>query len=431
MGPKGLQITLASILALLTVGLFLAYTGYKKVDDTINLMEQIDKEEIKNMTNDNLSEMTRLNLKEQWIIAIFGIDSRDGDNLSGSNSDVIILASINNKTGAISLISVYRDTCLKTGDNRYRKVNEAYATGGPKKAVEVLNENLDLEIDDYIAVNWKAVATAINILGGIEMEVTDSEWKYINGYITETVKSTGIGSVQLKASGMQALDGIQAVAYSRIRYTSGNDFRRTERQRDVLAALLDKAKKSDWATLNNVIETVFPMTASSIDTKDVIGLALNLPNYEFVGSIGFPFELKTKVVDGQDFVFPVTLESNVMDLHSYLYGLDDYTVSDSVKRISEKIETKYHGNSSVQTKSVERMETLCETDLEEAETETASLEEENYNESITEETETTLTYNEGPGFSICQTEELEAEVTVVTEEEPETAMGTEWEQSDK
>lgn len=345
MNKRIVEISAAVMLALITVLALIAFIGYKKVDQTLGLMQRTDKEEIKEMTNPNISNDVVSTLKENWTVALFGLDSRDTDGLSGANSDVIILASINNKTGDINLISVYRDTYLKTGDNRYRKVNEAYAIGGPKKAVEVLNENLDLQIDDYVAVNWKAVATAINILGGVDIEITKDELKYINGYITETVNSTGIGSYQIHETGLQHLDGIQAVAYSRIRYTAGNDYKRTERQRTVLAAVLDKAKHSDWTTLNNIIVTVFPMTSSSIDTNDVIAAAMNVTNYKIIKTGGFPFDVIEKNVDKQDFVFPNTLESNVSEMHNFLYGTLSYQPSNEVKEISSKIDNKRTGKS--------------------------------------------------------------------------------------
>lgn len=345
MNKRIVEISAAVMLALITVLALIAFIGYKKVDQTLGLMQRTDKEEIKEMTNPNISNDVVSTLKDNWTVALFGLDTRDTDGLSGANSDVIILASINNKTGDINLISVYRDTCLKTGDNRYRKVNEAYAIGGPKKAVEVLNENLDLQIDDYVAVNWKAVATAINILGGVDIEITKDELKYINGYITETVNSTGIGSYQIHETGLQHLDGIQAVAYSRIRYTAGNDYKRTERQRTVLAAVLDKAKHSDWTTLNNIIVTVFPMTSSSIDTNDVIAAAMNVTNYKIIKTGGFPFDVIEKNVDKQDFVFPNTLESNVSEMHNFLYGTLSYQPSNEVKEISSKIDNKRTGKS--------------------------------------------------------------------------------------
>jgi LCP family protein required for cell wall assembly len=413
---KIIETVAAVLLAILAAGALIIYMGYQKVDNTVKLMDQADKEDVKNLVNENISEATQSKLKEVWTVAIFGIDSRDDENLSGSNSDVIIIASINNKTGDITLVSVYRDTCLKTGDNRYKKVNEAYAVGGPKMAIEVLNENLDLQIDDYLAVNWKAVATAINLLGGIDMEITDAELKYINGYITETVNSTGIGSVQLKNTGLQHLDGVQAVAYSRIRYTAGNDFRRTERQRDVIAALLEKAKKSNWETLNNIIVAVFPMTSSSIDTNDVIDIAMNILKYKLVKTTGFPFEVKGKKVDKQDFVFPNTLTSNVAQLHLCLYGTENYQVSNAVAEISERIERKYTGKSNNVSKPVTPPKESNEIEkTEESNHDVVVIESEveTITPEVTDYEETTISEeNYGPAFAAT-----EADVELETTEE--------------
>ena len=237
------------------------------------------------------------------------------------------------------MASIYRDTCLKTGDDRYRKVNEAYAIGGPKKAVAVLNENLDLQIDEYITVNWASVATAINILGGIDADISTAEMKYINGYITETVNSTGIGSFQLKQSGLQHLDGIQAVAHCRIRYTD-NDFKRTERQREVIGQMLSKAKTADWATINNIIVTVLPTLSTSFDTGDVIALGRNILKYNLSETSGFPFTHVEKTVDKQAFVFADDLTSNVSELHKFLYGTENYQPSKMVQSISEAVSQK-------------------------------------------------------------------------------------------
>ncbi|RHB42126.1 LytR family transcriptional regulator [Enterocloster aldenensis] len=411
MNKRIVEISAAVMLALTTVLALIAFIGYKKVDQTLGLMQRTDKEEIKEMTNPNISNDVVSTLKENWTVALFGLDTRDTDGLSGANSDVIILASINNKTGDINLISVYRDTCLKTGDNRYRKVNEAYAIGGPKKAVEVLNENLDLEIDDYVAVNWKAVATAINILGGVDIEITKDELKYINGYITETVNSTGIGSYQIHEAGMQHLDGIQAVAYSRIRYTAGNDYKRTERQRTVLAAVLEKAKHSDWSTLNNVIVTVFPMTSSSIDTNDVITVAMNVANYKLIKTGGFPFDVIEKSVDKQDYVFPDTLETNVSKLHEFLYGTDAYTPSDKISSISNKIDNKRLGSkrnisSTIQQETMPT-EVNNEPETEEAMSQTVAIVSDETEENMDNmtEPETNIEPEVGPGIQISTPEE--------------------------
>lgn len=320
--------------------------AYTKIDHAVQSMQSIDKAEIKQMLNENLSEDTLTQLKENLTVAIFGLDSRDGGVESGANSDVIIIASINNNTGEIKMASIYRDTCLKTGDDRYRKVNEAYAIGGPKKAVSVLNENLDLQIDEYITVNWASVATTINILGGMEVDVSESEMKYINGYITETVNSTGIGSVQLTHSGLQHLDGIQSVAHCRIRYTD-NDFKRTERQREIISQMLLKARNADWATINNIIVTVFPTVSTSFDTSDVISLGKNVMKYNMTETVGFPFTHVEKTVDKQAFVFADDLASNVSELHKFLYGTESYKPSEMVDSISEAISHKMYKKATV------------------------------------------------------------------------------------
>ena len=183
-----------------------------------------------------------------WNIAVFGVDSRDG-NTKNALADVQMICSIDRATGEIRLVSVYRDTYLKiNSEGTYHKINEAYFKGGHKQAVSALEENLDIKIDDYATFNWKSVAEAINILGGIDLEITPAEFKYINGFITETVNSTGIGSYQLEQAGMNHLDGVQAVAYSRLRLMD-TDFQRTERQRKVVELALAKAKQADLSTL--------------------------------------------------------------------------------------------------------------------------------------------------------------------------------------
>lgn len=183
-----------------------------------------------------------------WTVAVFGVDSRDG-NTKKALADVQMVCTLDRETGEIRLASVFRDTYLKIDSKgTYHKINEAYFKGGQKQAVDALEENLDLKIDDYAAFNWKAVAEAINVLGGIDLEITPAEFKYINGFITETVNSTGIGSTQLKQAGANHLDGVQAVAYSRLRLMD-TDFQRTERQRKVIALALEKQDRQMQARL--------------------------------------------------------------------------------------------------------------------------------------------------------------------------------------
>ena len=166
-----------------------------------------------------------------YTVAVFGVDSRNGSVGKEVLSDVNVLARFDMASGEIRLVSLYRDTYSQISeDGTFHKLNEAYFRGGPEQAVWAVEHNTDVKVDDYATFNWKAIADAINILGGIDLEISDSEFRYINAYITETVNSTGVGSYQLEHAGMNHLDGVQAVAYARLRLMD-TDFNRTERQR--------------------------------------------------------------------------------------------------------------------------------------------------------------------------------------------------------
>ena len=293
---------------------------------------------VEEVTNPEFSVDVPEYMKGHWTIAVFGVDSRDKNVLKGTNSDVIMICDINQDTGEIKIVSVFRDTYLNTDDEgTYNKINSAYFTGGPTQAVKALNRNLDLNITDYVTFNWNAVADGINVLGGIDIELSNAEFYYINSFITETVKGTGIGSHQLTHAGMNHLDGVQAVAYGRLRLMD-TDYARTERQRKVIQAAFDKAVKADWNTLNSLVGAVFPQVSTYIDINDIFPMLRNITQYHIGETAGFPFS-RTAVNMGKkgDCVIPTTLESNVIKLHEFLYGEMDYTPSDTVKGISEKI----------------------------------------------------------------------------------------------
>lgn len=271
-----------------------------------------------------------------WTIAVFGVDSRDGSLSRDTRADVTMVCSINRNTGEIRLVSVFRDSYLNIGDDNYRKINEAYQAGGYSQAITALEDNLDITIDDYVTFNWSAVASAINVLGGIDLEISDSEFAYINSFITETVEATGIGSVHLTASGMNHLDGVQAVAYARLRLMD-TDFRRTERQRKVLGLAMDKAKAADFDTLRTLVGAVFPQVSTSIGVDDVLGIARNARNYYIGQTTGFPFSHSEMYIGKLDYVIPTTLESNVVLLHEFLYDISDYRPSARNRSISDHI----------------------------------------------------------------------------------------------
>lgn len=273
-----------------------------------------------------------------YTVAVFGVDSRDGNLDKGALSDVNIIARVDMATGEIKLVSCYRDTYVRIADDdTYHKFNEAYFRGGSERALWMIEDNLDIKVDDYATFNWKAVADTINILGGIDVEISDSEFAYINGFITETVNSTGIGSYQLNSAGMQHLDGIQAVAYARLRLMD-TDYNRTERQRKVIALTMEKAKQADFATLNCILETVLPEIRTSVTLDDMIPFAKDIKKYYIGETCGWPYQ-KTGMDVGNrgDCVVPVTLETNVCALHQFLWPEIEYTPSDHVLHSSNHI----------------------------------------------------------------------------------------------
>ena len=292
--------------------------------------------------NTNIDLAAKEAMTGYWTVAVFGVDSRDGNVGKGSNADVQIIANADMATGDVTLVSVYRDTYLNLGKGtRYAKINEAYADGGPEQAVAALNKNLDLNIQNYITFNWKAVADAIDMLGGVDIDVTKAEFYYMNAYITETCLKAGItknpAAHYLKQAGQQHLDGVQAVAYARLRYMD-NDFERTRRQREVIEQCLANAKKADLATLTQIIDTVLPQTAFNIDTADIVELARGVSRYNIKESQGFPFDLKGQMMGKKgDCVIPNTLSSNVSKLHEILFGVENYKPSSAVETYSQKI----------------------------------------------------------------------------------------------
>ncbi len=318
-----------------------------------------------NVENHDISVENIKKMEGYWNIAVFGVDSRNSSVGKGNNSDVIMIVSVNQGTGDIKIVSVYRDTYLDTGNGKYAKINNAYAVGGPEQAVKALNKNLDLNITDYITFNWKAVATAINLLGGVDIEITPAEFKYINGYITSTVKGTDIGSVQLKSAGMQHLDGIQAVAYARLRYMD-SDFERTARQRRVLEQAFEKAKKADPRLLIGVMDEVLPMVATNLTWEDGLEVIGSIARYNLKDTGGFPTTMGDSDMGARGWnVIPKTLESNVLELHTFLFGNEDYVVSNTVKKISEKIAAdagKKVSGTGKSTESTEKKSTNAETD---------------------------------------------------------------------
>lgn len=327
-----LKIVLILILIIILIIGGVVAGAYWYVNDKLGKMQQvhINEEELE------INEEVEQNLSEYRNIAIFGVDSRANDLGKGNRSDCIIIASINNKTKEVKLLSVYRDTYVKIGNYGLDKITHAYSYGEAPLALSTLNTNLDLNIKEFVTVNFDSVAEAVNALGGVQIPVTSEEIKYINSYIDETSKVTGISTSHITSPGMKTLDGVQAVAYGRIRYTAGGDYKRTERMRDVLTAMLTKLQTKSIGEMNTLLDQILPKIYTNISTGSIISEIPNVMRYKITDSIGWPYEVKGITLD-RWYGVPVTLESCVKKMHEELFNETDYTVSTTVKTISDSI----------------------------------------------------------------------------------------------
>jgi LCP family protein required for cell wall assembly len=307
----------------------------------VSMLQKIDYEsmdETEAGINEDLDENTLETLEGYTNIALFGLDNRSSNNYDTGNSDVIMIASINNKTKEVKLVSVYRDTYLAVGNGRYAKCNSAYASGGAKQAVQMLNSNLDLDIKEYVCVDWAAMVEVIDDLGGLDLEITQAEMNQINKYKKDVDKVTGKSTPDVTEYGLVHLDGTQATTYARIRKLSGDDFKRASRQRIVLQAILDKAKKSDIGTLTSIINSVVDDISTTLSIGEMLSLAKSVTSYSITSTTGFPFDLTTMTLSNLgDCVIPVDLAANVAQLHGYMFEENNFVASQTVQTISDTI----------------------------------------------------------------------------------------------
>ena len=271
-------------------------------------------------------------------IALIGLDTRSG-NLERALSDTMMIASINNETQAVRIISVYRDTFLNVGEQGYTKANAAYSYGSSSQLLSMMNRNFDLAVTDYVVVDFNAVAQLVDDLGGISVTMTGDEVTHMNNYCVETSEVTGRSYTRIEpeVDGTYNLNGVQAVAYSRIRYTAGNDFKRAQRQRLVLEKILEKAKSQGLKSFSSIADDVFPMIKTNLSKSDIVKLGSQIFGYNLEKTGGFPFAFTLDNVNGGDVIIPVTLSENVKELHEWLYDETDYTPSQTVEELSQGI----------------------------------------------------------------------------------------------
>ncbi len=324
------------IIAVMVLYMVLSGTGSGKVE--------LKEKDI--IINETVQEAQETTMKGYRNIALFGVDSTTGALTKNTRSDTIMIASINQDTGECKLVSVYRDTYLNLSNDSYNKCNAAYAKGGPEHAINMLNMNLDMNITDFVTVGFAGLTDAIDALGGVYIDVDESEISHLNNYqlcIAEDLKRE---YTPVTETGYQLLDGLQATGYCRIRYTAGDDFKRAERQREVLQAVADQAKKASLPTLTETANSVFEEVYTSLDLSEIIDMLGNVGTYYISETSGFPQEgmRETGTIGSKgSCVIPMSLEDNVKWLHEFLFDAEDYQPSETVKRCSDEIYEETNG----------------------------------------------------------------------------------------
>ncbi len=350
---KKVLFVLEIIVLLLFIGGLYVYGQISAKLDKIDIKET-DLAEQDIVTNDQAPQMTGYTT-----YALFGLDHRSkNEKLNTENSDTIIIASINNDTKAVKLVSVYRDTLLNVKDDTYSKANAAYALGGPTQAVSMLNTNLDLNITDYVAIDFDALVTVVDCLGGLDIPLSYAEIVHMNNYCVETSEETGKSYTPVELPdpkpedeeatvGTYHLNGVQATSYCRIRYTASLDMGRTERQRRVIQMIVDKAKKAGLSTIFDIMDQVFPMVTTSVSKTEILKMIPTVIGYSIDETTGFPLDYKFATVKGSVIV-PATLESNVLKVHQFLYGNTNYSPTQDVLNKSAQIINIAGGGDAVQ-----------------------------------------------------------------------------------
>lgn len=333
------------VLAVLVVGLWLVLkatgtttgadgktTGVQKVT--------IKEEDITVKMNENVKNNETM--KGYRNIALFGVDSTTGALTQKTRTDTIMIASINLSNKEVKLVSVYRDTYLNQmgSSESFGKCNASYAYGGAEQAIMMLNSNLDMDVTDFITIGFEGLRDVIDALGGVYIDVDSEEIKHINNYQISMVDNLGGSYTPVAETGYQLLDGLQATAYCRIRYTAGNDFKRAERQREVLQATLDVAKTASIADLTKICNNVFSEVYTSLDLSEILEILAEVTQYNVVDEGGFPEAsmITTGTIGSKgSCVIPLDLESNVIWLHEFLFEETGYVPSDNVINYSQQI----------------------------------------------------------------------------------------------
>ncbi|MEW8955357.1 LCP family protein [Clostridium sp.] len=235
--------------------------------------EKIDRENVG--IDSSLEEKLKQDGKDNIInIALFGIDEPEGN--EPTRSDATMVLTIDKDRGKIKITSLMRDSYVKIDGHGRDKLNHAHAFGGPELTIKTINQNFNLNIEDFVSVNFADMQKIVDALGGIELTIRKDEIEKANWYINELAKIGKKKATPLTKTGKQKVNGMQALAYTRLRVTAGGDFERTERQRIVLQCLFDKIKAAGISEYPDLVKELLPMIKTSLSPSEMISLGTDI-----------------------------------------------------------------------------------------------------------------------------------------------------------
>lgn len=285
--------------------------------------------------------------KESETFAIFGVDSRKNELGEGTRSDSIMLVQVDHEKKKIRVASVYRDCLVWIEGHGFEKITHAHAYGGPDLAMDTVNRNFDLQVSQYLTVNFWGMAEAVDAVGGVEQMLDEEEANLINSYIQEVNEIRKTSSAKIEKAGTYVLDGTQAVAFSRIRYTEGGDYKRTERQRAVLFQLFEKAKSLSADKKRQLLEKLGEGIRTNFSPEDLLKRMKQLSEYQIEEMNAFPQVFYGGIIEGAWVEAPVTLTEMNAKLHLFLQKEENYLPSEAVQQYSREIAAKAGGQANV------------------------------------------------------------------------------------
>jgi len=338
---KTVAIVLIGLVILVAAGFAIGY-GY--------MMNKLSKVNHYTLNTGNLAINSNVDseLKGYRNILLLGVDKRKGQDINTTRSDAIMILSINKKTNDIKLSSVMRDSYLYFQEESYSgskfytfdKVTHAHVFGGPTNSIRAINRNLDMNIKDFVRVDWKTVADLVDSIGGITINVKSYEISELNKYIKDTNKSLKGSKKKITHAGKQTLNGVQAVTYCRIRHVGNGDQERGSRMRKAVNAIYKKAKTLKLSQLDAALNKTLPEVTTSMSSSDIMNMMLHMSSYSIKKTYSFPKKYDGAMINGVSYTVPITLETNVSALHAQLFGQSGYTPTQKVQELSNQIVTK-------------------------------------------------------------------------------------------